>query len=331
MTQHELSNLCSEDQAALDALLEAGFDPTAVADEHRERAARLAQMMGLLDHLPAPSPGDLLAERTIDMLAKARQKERYTQQIHTLTGSAGAPRMRLTELAAIAAMVIVSVSLIWPTLGRARDRATQYACQNKLAAAGMGFTSYAAANQGLMPAVKSRPGDPWWHLNQFDSHGNARSNTAHLFVLVRGGYVKPEDLACAGTPSSVKKVSLTLRDWPKAHYNSFSYQNQFTAKPHRLDRQMTIAILSDKNPLFTQGSFNRNLAPTAISRNHLSLGGQNVLMSSGEVKWLTAPMINETDNIWHAENKVDDLIQGQLINYLGSEAPAHENDSFLVP
>lgn len=330
MRHTESVNLCEDDQQAFDALLAAGFNPKAVDPQLQPRAKRLAQVMGLLDNLPAPSPGDLLVERTIQRIHEARQKERYTQQIQSLSGSTG-PGFRWTELVAAAAMVLIGISLIWPTFSRSRANAQQYACQANLATAGMGFASYARDHGGLMPAVKSRPGDPWWNINQFDEHGYTRSNSAHLFVMIRHKYLKPEDLSCSGNAGALRNITMTMRDWPSAASTSYSYQNQFTHRPNRLNGRMAIAVLADKNPLFKPGGYREDLDPTSLSPNHVRLRVQNVLMTSGEVLRLTAPLINQGDNIWQVRDMTTAYTKGQPVKYTGCEVPSDETDSFLVP
>ncbi len=331
MNHIDPAGLCPEDQQAFDALIAARFDPDAVEPARRDRACRLAELLGLMDHLPAPSPGDLLAARTIDTVRRARQKERYTQQIQALSGDGRSTGLRWRELLAAAAVVLISVSLIWPSLNRARATARQDACQTNLAAAGMGFASYAAEHQGRMPAVKARPGDPWWHVNSFTEEGRTRSNSAHLFLLIRGGYLTAEQLTCPGNPDALRRASVGMRDWPDAPSTSFSYQNQFTHHANRLNRTVRIAILGDKNPLFQPGAYRSELDPAALSANHATLQVQNVLLSDGRVLRLTAPMVNGNDNIWQIHDKTAQYIQGRPIRYTGTETPSDENDSFLVP
>lgn len=68
MHQHN-PTLSLADQAALDALLEAGLDPAKVKTSHSERAGHLAGQLSILDHAPAPKPSDNLAARTLQRIA----------------------------------------------------------------------------------------------------------------------------------------------------------------------------------------------------------------------------------------------------------------------
>jgi hypothetical protein len=322
------NTLCPQDQTAVDALVEAGFDLEALSDSHRRRGERVMQLLGLLDQLPHEEPGDLLVARTMAAIENTRHQERLSQHIDRLagagsgTGSGGPIRVHLRELVATAAMFLIGVSLLWPMLASARSTARQVACQSNLANAGLGLTSYAADHLGAMPATAAKLGSPWWLTNQFDDQGNALSNSAHLFVAVHNGYVPVQSLSCAANADALAALAPGMRDWPTAKSASFSYQNQYAARKPRIDGATTIALLADKNPFFEPGRFHFDLAPNHNSFNHGR--GQNVLMTNGQVMWLDNPRLANDDNIFHAGDDGFD-------NYTGLEGPADIGDSFLVP
>ncbi len=66
-----LSALSPQDEAAFDALIDAGLDPDAVAEEHRERARHVATLLGLLD-ADAPGGRSLRVERAMAGVAESR-------------------------------------------------------------------------------------------------------------------------------------------------------------------------------------------------------------------------------------------------------------------
>jgi len=325
------TTLCEKDQQVLDALVDVGFDAGKLPADKRQRGQRMVQWLGLMDHLPEESTGDLLVARTLAAIEDQRHQDNLSQHIDRMAGPGeqtaprgGALPMRvhLRELVATAAMFLIGVSLMWPMLASARSTARQVACQANLASAGMGLTSYAADHRGSMPATRAQLGSPWWLTNQFDEHGNAMSNSAHLFVAVREGYVPVQSLSCAANPNALAEFTQGMRDWPSAQAASFSYQNQYTANKPKLDAGPNIAILADKNPFFTTGQFHFELAPNHNSFNHGQ--GQNVLMTNGSVMWLDNPRLKNDDNIFHAGTDGFDY-------YTGLEGPASESDSFLVP
>lgn len=320
-------SLCDADRVVVDALMECGFDAGAVAEEVRPRAQQCLRLLGTLEALPADSTGDLLAARTLRYVQRNLEQQRVSQQIDRLAAPVSSG-LSLRELIAVAAMFLIGVSLMWPMLGSARSAARQVACQANLASAGMGLSSYAADYRAAMPATSVHLGDPWWLTNQFNPDGSAKSNSAHLFVAVRTGHLNLSSLACPENSHAATDLEPGMRDWPNNLAASYSYQNQFTDRKPRLNGGHTLAILADKNPFFEPGVYHMELRyqrPQPVSFNHASRGGQNVLMTSGDVQWLTRPLVRGgADNIFHVGNNGID-------HYTGREGPASLDDSFLVP
>jgi hypothetical protein len=322
----EAYHLSPADEQAIDALVAHGFESANVSADLRPRADLALNLLGTLDSLPAPSTGDLLVVRTLQTIQKSVEQQRLSQQIERLAvpGSGG---LSLRELVAVAAMFMIGISLMWPMLSSARSTSRQVACSANLAAAGMGLTSYAADFRGAMPAVAANLGDPWWLTNEFNSDGTAKSNSAHLFQAALMGHVALSDLRCPENLQAPTQLTAGMRDWPTNAAASFSYQNQYAQKKPKLDGSVNMAILADKNPFFQPGKYNlelRQQLPFAGSPNHLARGGQNVLLTTGEVAWMTKPLLDSGDNIFHVGSEGLDY-------YTGREGPADVSDSFLVP
>jgi hypothetical protein len=66
-------HLSAADRAAIDALMEAGLDPSRVAPEHRERAEKLGRLLGYLE---SDAAGAGLTDRTMDRIASASGEAR---------------------------------------------------------------------------------------------------------------------------------------------------------------------------------------------------------------------------------------------------------------
>lgn len=321
-----LAKLCEADCAALDALIEAGFEPERVDGERRPRAERLAATLSLLDHLGDDRPAGGLVNRTLQHVSQPGQQPGFDppgDHLHDGGGGLSGLRLNVKDVAAAVAILLVGVSLLWPTLSSIRGTARQLACQSNLASAGAALASYGADHQGLMPATRARLGDPWWSTGHFDESDYAHSNSAHLFVLVAEDYIRLGQLACPENPDAVTERQPEWRDWPKAAAVSFSYQNQYAEQKPRLDRGPRIAVLADKNPFFEPGEYHRELPRDANSPNH-TRRGQNVLLTDGHVAWLTKPLLEGRDNIFHAGAEGRD-------HYEGLESPVSADDSFLVP
>ncbi|MBI1374991.1 MAG: DUF1559 domain-containing protein [Phycisphaera sp.] len=341
MNENPIHILSPQDQSALDALMEVGFNADAVRAEdaqHGERAQRLVALLGTLNALPDEDAGDLLVERTLQSIRQHRYDDHVAQPDEMHVSGGGLP-FKLPELIAVAAMLMICLSILWPILAHARATARQIACQANLAQVGLGLTAYARDNNDQMPATRARLGDPWWNVGSTSRDGYAQSNSAHLFTLVRNGYATLGDLHCPENQSETLAYTDGMTDWPDARHTSYSYQNQYTKDRPRFDKGDTMAVLSDKNPFFRPGSaekFDMALKPSRNSNNHALLGrfengrnvgGQNVLLTNGSVTWMDTPILHKqqnTDNIFHAGSTGQDY-------YTGLEGPSDRNDSFLVP
>lgn len=328
-----------DDCAALDAYIDSANreNPAALSDP---RTARVVGWLALYEHDPvAAAPADL-TQRTMQRITDMRQRHRFAQQIAMLRGDAPTRGLgfQWRELATTAAVILIGLSLAIPVLDRGRADARRIACNSNLAAAGLGFGLYAQDNAGVMPRREVRQGDAWFHVGEQVRPGQpVRSNPAHLYVLIHTRYVRPNVLNCPDNPNA---ATVTLahvgqrQDWHSAAAVSYSYQNQFTPEPIRLDRAASLAVLADKNPLFAikvHGlDFDSASPPTTSSRFHARLGGQNVLAAAGHVTFTTSPIVTQpgalSDNIWLLDSGPTQR------TYTGNESPhTPDRDAFLVP
>lgn len=304
------------------------------------RSERVCRLMGLIDAWPAQEPPADLTQRTLARIGQVEQQARFDRQIHALKlggrPTAAPRRFGWNDLAAIAAMLIAAFSLGLPMLSTSRGQSRQIACANNLRTAGAAMAGYAADNQGQMPRLGNFEGEPWFLVGQGVEAENGqprqvRSNSAHLFLLVRRGYIHPGALACPENEHAAHHMPTTAFDWPNAKAVSYSYQNQFTRRPVRLENAPMMAVLADKNPLFIIGpdgetkqvrlKFRHDLSPAAASEMHRR--GQNTLRADGAVFWTVRPVLpGGQDNMW--------LLDG-VREYHGDESPTHEGDAHLIP
>ncbi len=311
----DLSHLSVEDAKAMDALVAADFDPSAVEAPLRDRAEKITELLGLLDHLPGhDGGGELVVQRTLAAIDLERQSI-YAQA----SGGSAGRGLPLRELAAVMAIMVVGGTLLWPLMQHNRIASQRQACQTNLQMAAVGMGQYAQAYQGALPALKTHPGARWDQVNTFDDDGTALSNSAHLFVAVTTEHIQPNALIC---PGNDQKLELTAdaRDWPNASSRHMSYQNQYRRGAIRLERTPEVAILADVNPLFAQI---RAADPANNSPNHAGRG-QNVMLGNGAVAWMATPRLANGDMIYHAGRQIRS-------EYLGNELPTSDQDTFLVP
>ncbi|MDX1564731.1 MAG: hypothetical protein R3236_04950 [Phycisphaeraceae bacterium] len=314
--EKDLGQLSVDDAKAMDALVDCGFDLEAVPDEHRQRAERLMQLLGLLEELPGHDGGDgeLIVQRT--MAAVRRDRAAMEQQATRPMRRIGLP---VRELAAVLAILIVGGTLLWPLMRHNRMVAQRRTCAAHLQEVAQGLALYAETYQGVLPSHKAKPGAHWNRLNRFAEDGTALSNSAHLFVGVWTRHIDPSTLVCPGNEHEVNLTKHSM-DWPSSRARHLSYQNQYRSGGMHLASAADVAILADANPLFARG---HEAPPTANSPNHGGRG-QNVLMGNGVVSWLNTPRLENGDLIYHAGREVHQ-------NYEGTELPTDDQDAFLVP
>jgi hypothetical protein len=328
------------DAAAVDAALEARTrdpaaaglhltDPPAASQEEQQRARRVEAIFALLERCPVEEPSADLAERALARVAHARQQRRFARQVDELTAPPVA--FRWTELIAVAAVLLLGLSVLWPMLVQSHHDALQADCARHLAVAGSALGSYANDHDGLLPRAPVAPGSAWWNVGAPPTpSGAVQSNSANLYLLARQHYLEPDTLACPENPNAPRTLDPAQSDWPNGLAVSYSYQNQFGA-PARLSEFPHLIVLADKNPLFTVLPdnmhvlhFREDLPPDSPSALHPSPHGQNVLRASGQVLWTSSPVMEidgHTDNIW--------TLPG-VVHYNGTETPA-PGHSHLIP
>jgi len=319
--------LSPADAAAVDALLDPAQAGEAIDGERRQR---VAAWLALLQSCPAPEPPGTLLARTL---------ARVGQDAVPQAASAVSSRLRdifftrrFAELSAIAATIAILLTVLIPTLSRARVEAQQTACAGNLHQFAEALSQYSADHARELPELASR-GATWLPRPDVTPAGTPgdpavpaadHSNNANLLPLVRGSYAKPELLPCPAAEVSTARFDPSRAvDIPEG-IRGYSYINLFgTIKP-LWNAGAGVVILSDRNPLFgTQASDDIH----ANSPNHLGRG-ENLLLADGSVRWTAAPDVALTagtlDNIWTPCNF-------SAPPFSGTETTSSADDSFVSP
>jgi hypothetical protein len=288
--------------------------------------------MALLDACPAQEPPVDLVQRTLNRVAEARQKERFAEQIATL--SVPSTSFRISDLLAVAAAVLIAASLTMPMLAGNQQMARRVACASNQGTVGRSLSHYAADNGMALPRglVSANGKTPWYRVGQTPNpDGTYPSNSAHVRMLIRLRYVHGDTLNCPENADAPRHASPDAMDWGSHPEISYSYQLQ-TPQIRRIDQGPHLAVLADKNPLFRihvrngkiklefRGNQEGLKAPSHQHRRQ----GQNVLTAGGSVLWSTTSEWSAGgDNLW--------TVQGVDDDYRGTEVPRGPDDVFLVP
>jgi len=201
------ARLCPEDGRVLDALLDhiraddhdnkRSWPATALNYSDAERATRMTRLLGLIERCPVEQPPDDLVRSTLDRITQAKQSEMFAQQIQTLSMTTP-NRFRLNDLLAVAAVILIGLSLAIPVLTQSQGDARRLACMSNLGMTGRAVAAYENDHAGMLPRRKTVAGTPWYMVGQPQASADApvRSNSAHYFILMRNGYLAPQFLAC---------------------------------------------------------------------------------------------------------------------------------------
>lgn len=199
-----------------------------------------------------------------------------------------------------------------------------------------GLGAFAGDHNGSLPAVDMNPGSPWWKVGNQGKENH--SNTRHMWLLVKDGYVDLDSFVCPGredTPDQQFDASKTaeLIDFPTRQAMSYS-SKLMTNNTARSVSGKTV-LLSDLNPVFEKvfsensiweqsNNFERILIDKQVlemmSSNHLGKG-QNVLLGDGSSEFQKS-RIMFGDDIF--------TVKGKSV-YSGCEVPSDNQDIFLAP
>jgi len=294
-----------------------------------------------LSSIEPESCPDSLADRTVwrlnslanssqDQLQKllaSEQSRKFTTRNRLRTGFG-------RRLATAAVLMIVG-SLLFTTFravsGYARHHYLRKQCQMQQSSIFQGLHNYISDHDDQPPAVATSAGAPWWKVG--DQGDQNHSNTRRVYLLVKGGYVKPGDFVCRACKYG-ENVELNpfqasnLKDFPSRRYVTYSFQISCrqTKNGKLLCRNV---IMADWNPLFEKlpddfsKQLNLRLNKKLLSLNSINHNrrGQNVLFGDGRVEFLKTRFIG-TDDIFTLQDT--DV-------YQGCESPSCETDFFLAP
>lgn len=328
--------LVPDDEDALEALVSAEFNLARVPSGMRERAARHMALLGLLGS-PVESEQGVLVERTLARVQASIDTEQGRLRVSPPTRSEterGAifSFVRSREILSVAALILVATALLTPLAQYFREFSRRSACSSNMAAAGLAFGQYAAANQDQLPlASSSNPGNLFWNVGK----RRDQSNSANLFVLRVQQLASVEELACAGQMSpECRKLDQNAWDWQNLSQVSLSFQNMFAKDRPSWSQHNTVVVLSDASPVIRRAVRGELIYPFENSANHMRRG-QNVLVSDGSVKWLSSPVLENNDNIWlprSVEREIAKHVRPHEADPLrGTESPFAADDVFVGP
>jgi len=162
--------------------------------------SKLKAALTPLDSLePGPCP-DELVEHTIWRVNKlADSSQRQLQQLlaSEQTRNVVAKSQlwwNLGKIAAVAAVILIVLGIWFAPLDFVRPKYRQQRCQMQMGGIFQGLSNYIYDYDGQTPAVATLAGAPWWKVG--DQGRENHSNTRHIYLLVKRGYVDLNNFVC---------------------------------------------------------------------------------------------------------------------------------------
>jgi hypothetical protein len=328
---------CEHESAEAEQLLSS-------SDEAAQLCELFRSALSPLEYVEVEPCPDELAERTIQRLKEQAQIARGQGQLDRLLAVEQASTLPLrvpflrnwTEVFAMAAVLVLFMSVLLPAFGLVRQKQLQSRCQSNFGSIYGGLANYVADHDGRFPTAGIADDGSWWRVGT--QGPESPSNARCLWLLVKNEYARMGDFLCPARPHRPASNTSAL---VVANYNDFPSRSDIDfsvridgpqTSRHALGRKKV--YLADLNPLSEQFPRDTSASPSielcdrllkANSRNHRGYG-QNVLFYDGSAEFTRTRRTSVSDDdIYTLQN----MSCGCKIN--GNERPDDDNDTFVVP
>jgi len=290
-------------------------------EEAAEINSRLKSALSPLEAVEVePCPEELVEQTTSRLKESARASHNRLEELlaneQSQSVKTQSPFLRnLGKVLTAAAVILFFTGVFFSSTKFVRQKSFQQACKMQLSRIYQGLSNYTIEHNDKLPMVATSQGQPWWKVG-YQGNENV-SNTRHIWLLVKGGYLKPQEFICPGTCSSCQTATYSIRlRCPKT--NSYEMAGRKV-------------LIADMNPLFENlpNDYSSELKVkldkklTHLNSINHNRRGQNVLFTDGSVKFIKTR---------HTDISNDDIFTLRNTEiYKGIEVPSCEEDAFLAP
>ncbi len=220
----------------------------------------------------------------------------------------------LIELLVVVAIIALLISILLPSLSRARELSKRTVCMANQRGIGQAFYIYAQDDPGTFPAISVAAGAEDSAASEgqmqifFETDRTSApatlgipSPTVDMWTIVRANNTTPKQYICPSSPDIQDPAQDTSVYFDFSGPGNLSYAYQYQ---HDLNRRVvgtssepTFPVLADGNP-YIKGGYSgssptllndRNSAARGNSSNHTNREGQNILFQDGHVSFDKGP------------------------------------------
>ena len=225
----------------------------------------------------------------------------------------------LIELLVVIAIIALLISILLPSLSRARELSKRTVCSANLRGIGQAFYLYAQDDPGVFPAIAatttlapSTASDGQMQIffpadrTTEPSTTGIPSPTVDMWSVVKSNNSTPKQFICPSTIDTQDPAQDTTVYFDFLAANRLSYAYQYQHDPNRqiigTSSEPTFPVMADGNPYVkgrlttTDLTADRNSAFRGNSTNHTNREGQNVLFQDDHVTFEKSPDVGLSGN-----------------------------------
>lgn len=221
----------------------------------------------------------------------------------------------LIELLVVIAIIALLISILLPSLSRARELSKRTVCSANLRGIGQAMYIYAQDEPGVFPSIAevfTGTGNNMALFRPVDRTTpppttGIPSVTTDLWTLVRQNNTTPKQFICPSTTDVPDPAQDSLAYYDFLQINNLSYGYQYQHDPNRqiigTSSEPIFPVMADANP-YIKGNVGTTLIEAdrtsqfrGNSNNHTNREGQNVLFQDSHVSFEKGPDVGLSGNV----------------------------------